>query len=163
MAMDVPYRLFNHLLTKWLPDFCTVTIPNFNQNTTSIKDGKEETKSAKTKKLQDIGNKPPGVPISAFSSPQKDVSQAILDFLRDYGVRVEASELKGEEVNEVEIEEEAEEEETKTAVDVTQEEKEKGSTKCLLMNDRGYLIAHPGYAEPVKSNRALESSHISHR
>lgn len=157
MAMDVPYRLFNLLLSTWLPSHCNFDPPYLRHKSTL----KEKTKHKKTEtKQKEAASKTPGVQISPTSSPQKEVSRALLDLLRDYGVPVEPSaadaeggESEVEEVGEVGTEE----------LNESEAVGEKTSTKCLLMTDRGYLIAHPGYAEPLQINRALESSHISHR
>ncbi|VDM16916.1 unnamed protein product [Hydatigera taeniaeformis] len=157
MAMDVPYRLFNHLLSIWLPSLCNFDPPYFHNK--SILKEKTKVKNTKTKR-KDAASKTAGVQISPISSPRKEVSWALLDFFRNSGVPInpsvvdtEGDEMEVKEESEVEIEE----------VNELEVVKEKTSTKCLLMNDRGYLIAHPGYAEPLQVNRALESSHISHR
>uniref|UniRef100_A0A0R3W6P9 VWFA domain-containing protein n=1 Tax=Taenia asiatica TaxID=60517 RepID=A0A0R3W6P9_TAEAS len=157
MAMDVPYRLFNLLLSTWLPSYCNFDPPYLRDRSTL----NEEAKHKKTEtKRKEAASKAPGVKISPIGSPQKELSRAFLDRLRDYGVPVEplAADTEGGE-SEVEEGGEVETEEVNEPEIVG----EKAPTKCLLMTDRGYLIAHPGYAEPLQINRALESSHISHR
>ncbi|CDS43443.1 cache domain containing protein [Echinococcus multilocularis] len=157
MAMDVPYRLFNHLLSTWLPSHCNFEPPYLRHKSTL----KEKAKLKKSgTKWKGAASKASRIPLSPNSSPQKEFSRAFLDFLRDYGVRVEPSAVPTEGVeSEVKEENEVETEEVNELNIVGK----KTSTKCFLMNDRGYLIAHHGYAEPLQINRALESSHISHR
>lgn len=159
MAMDVPYRLFNHLLATWLPAYCTPDPPRpINTNKNSSMKAKSSSKNKSSK-------------YSPLGSPQK-VSRALLDFLRDYGVRVETSgvfnseekdfEGRGSKKSSVDVEDDSTKEEAMVEEDEVEEE-DRGSMKCLLMNDRGYLIAYPGFAEPLQGSRALESYHISHR
>ncbi|VUZ52379.1 unnamed protein product, partial [Hymenolepis diminuta] len=164
MAMDVPYRLFNHLLATWLPIYCTPEPPKPSKanKTASFKTTSPISKT--------ISSKHP-----SFNGSQKEVSR-VLELLRDYGFRVEANTISNSE------EKDFVEKDDKKAVaetdqnsaklesnsgenneDDEEEEEDRGSVKCLLMNDRGYLIAHPGFADPVQGSRAMESYHISHR
>lgn len=164
MAMDVPYRLFNHLLATWLPIYCT---PEPRKPPKANKTASFKTKSPISKT---ISSKHP-----SFNGSQKEVSR-VLELLRDYGFRVEANTISNSEEKDFE-----EKDGKKTVVetdknsakvesnsgenneDEEEEEEDRGSMKCLLMNDRGYLIAHPGFADPVQGSRAMESYHISHR
>ncbi|KAM7533191.1 hypothetical protein Aperf_G00000125491 [Anoplocephala perfoliata] len=158
MAMDVPYRFFNHLLAIWLPNHCAPELSRpINANKTSSLKAKSSPKNKSSKH-------------SPLGSPQKEISSTILELLEGYGVRVEASgavnsdEERGSRKTDVEIDvEESTKEKATNEEDEVEEEEDRGSMKCLLMNDRGYLIAYPGFAEPVQGSRALESYHISHR
>lgn len=38
-----------------------------------------------------------------------------------------------------------------------------GNVKCFLMDDRGYLIAHPSLIDPLSKGAADEQHHITHR
>ncbi|VDO02129.1 unnamed protein product, partial [Rodentolepis nana] len=160
MAMDVPYRLFNHLLTTWLPTFCTPEPPK------SPMANKTASSKGKSSIFKAISSKYP-----SFNGSQKEVSR-VLEFLRDSGFRVEANTFANSEEKDfgqkdkkttVETDKNSVEEESNAGENNEDEEEDRGSAKCLLMNDRGYLIAHPGFIEPIQGSRAFESYHISHR
>lgn len=54
-------------------------------------------------------------------------------------------------------------EQNKPPGDASNEEAEvEMKSKCFLLDDRGYLSAHPGFAE-TRMGGPLESSHINHR
>ncbi|VDD84155.1 unnamed protein product [Mesocestoides corti] len=126
IAMDVPHRLFDHLLATWLPAWCTPRRPRRGG-------GKRARNDSKT----------PGLPISSLGSASTRSSRILLDILRDRGMLVEGNSEGEEEGDAIEAE-------------------SRDPTKCILMDDRGYLIAHPGLTEP-KIAGPLESGHINHR
>ncbi|CAH8861981.1 unnamed protein product [Trichobilharzia szidati] len=156
IGMDVTYRFLSLMLFNWLPE-CEMFLKQENlfSSTTSASNNSSLILEQQLEKVMNKLAILLGGDSSDSTSSTKDDLRTLDNLKRNKKkVSVQQSNLSSNNKNNNDINHDGDD-------DINAQAKNPIHSRCLLMDDRGYLLAHPSFYEP-KLGGPLEQNHLSY-